>query len=95
MDTFELKKEQLKLAPKIELRDNFSKVKTIAGVDCIPIDNKLLACVVLCELPSMKVIEKQTYILNDPLPYKLGFLAYREMPAMIEAINLLENEPHR
>ena len=93
MDTFELKKEQLRLAPKIELRDNFSKIKTIAGVDSVFYENKLLACVVVCEYPSMKLIEKQTYILNDPLPYRPGFLAYREMPAMIEAINQLENDP--
>ena len=93
MDTFELKKEQLRLAPKVELRDSLTKFKTIAGTSCIPIDNKLLACVAVCEYPSLKLLESKTYILHDPLPYKPGFLAYREMPAIIEAINLLEEEP--
>jgi len=93
MDTFELKREQLKLAKKIELRDGFEKVKLIAGADCYPQDNKIVASVVVCEFPSMKVIEKKVYTLYDPLPYLPGFLAYQEMPAIIEAFNMLENEP--
>ena len=93
MDIYELKKEQLRLASKVELKDNFSKIKTVAGVDCIAFENKLMACVIVCEYPSLKVIEKQTYTLSDPLPYRPCFLAYREMPAMIEAINQLENDP--
>ncbi|MEK6900716.1 MAG: endonuclease V [Nanoarchaeota archaeon] len=93
MDTFELKKEQQRLAPKIELRNGFPTLKTIAGTSCIPIQNKLLACIAVCEYPSLKLLESKTYVLHDPLPYKPGFLAYREMPAIIEAINLLEEEP--
>ncbi len=93
MDTFELRREQLRLAPKIVLRDEFEEIKTIAGIDTQIVGNKLLACVVVCEFPSMKILETQTYTLNDPLPYKPGFQAYREMPAMIEAFNKLEQEP--
>ena len=93
MDTFELKKEQLKLAPKVELRDGFSKIKTIGGAACFAINNKLLATVVVCEFPSLKLLEKKTYLLSDPLNYQPGFLAYREMPAIIEAYNQLEQEP--
>lgn len=93
MDTVELKREQLKLAPKIILSDGFDRLKTIAGIDCTINGNKLLACVVVCEYPSLKLKEKKTYFLSDPLPYVPGFLAYREMPAMIEAYNLLEEEP--
>jgi len=94
MDTFDLRREQQRLAPKIILRDGFEQIKTIAGIDTQVVDkNKLLACVVVCEYPSLKVLETKTYLLHDPLPYKPGFSAYREMPAMIEAFNKLENEP--
>lgn len=94
MDTLELKKEQFRLAHKIILRDDFSTVKKIAGIDTLPIlPNKLLACVVVCEFPSLKVLEQKSYILHDPLPFKPGYSAYRDMPAMIEAYNLLELEP--
>ncbi len=93
MDVIELKKEQLKLASKIVLKDASTSIKTIAGVDCISVQDKILACVVVCEFPSLKIIEKKTYLLADPLPYREGFEAYREMPAMIEAYNKLEQEP--
>ncbi len=96
MDLTELKKEQLKLAPKVVLNDGFgslASLKTIAGASCIPAGHKLLACVVLCEFPSMKLLEKKTFLLDNPLPYHPGFQAYREMPAIIEAYNQLEQEP--
>ncbi|HLC91409.1 MAG TPA: endonuclease V [Candidatus Nanoarchaeia archaeon] len=93
MDTFELKKEQLRMAQKIILQDGFDRVKTIGGVECVVVGNNVLACVVVCEYPSLKFIEKKTYLLPDPLPFIPGFSAYREMPAMVEAYNLLEQEP--
>ncbi|MBU0457629.1 MAG: endonuclease V [Nanoarchaeota archaeon] len=93
MDLFELKKEQLKLARKISLKDDFSTIKTIGGAVCVQLGNKLLAMIVVCGLPSFKIIEKKSYVLNNPLSYKPGFLAYREMPAIIEAYNQLEEEP--
>src|SRR3989344_3662393 len=93
MDQFELKKEQLKLAPKIVLRDGFDSIKTIGGVDCMVVGDKLLACVVVCEFPSFKILESKTYLLHNPLSYSPGYEAYREMPAIIDAYNQLEQEP--
>lgn len=93
MDTFELKKEQYRLAQKVVVNDDFPSIKTVGGAECVASGNNILAIVVVCEFPSMKLIEKKTYLLHDPLPYKPGFVAYREMPALIEAYNLLENEP--
>ena len=93
MDLIELKKEQLKLAAKIVLRDSSPTLKTIGGIDCVAQGNELIAAVVVCEFPSMKVLETKTYVLADPFRYVPGFQAYREMPAMIEAYNQLEQEP--
>ena len=93
MDTFELRREQLKLAPRIMLSDSVKEIKTMGGAVCQPLGNKLLACVVVCEFPSFKVKEQKTYLLDNPLPYRPGFSAYREMPAIIEAFNQLDEEP--
>lgn len=93
MDLFELKKEQYKLAQKIQLNDVFTKPKTIAGTACIQLKDKILACIVVCEFPSMKILENSTYLLHNPLPYHQDFTAYREMPALIEAYNKLNQEP--
>ncbi len=93
MDFCELKKEQLKLASKVELREDFTSIKTIAGIECLSVANKILASVVVCSFPDLKVLEHKTYLLSDALPYQPGFTAYREMPAIIEAFNQLEQEP--
>ncbi len=77
MDVVELKREQLKLAPKISLNDGFGKIKTIGGAECVPAGTKLLACIVVCEFPSLNFKEKKTYLLDNPLPYHPSFLAYR------------------
>ncbi len=93
MDLLELKKEQYKLARKVILRDNFNKIETIAGVDCIAKGNDILAVVVVCKFPSLEFKEKKSYLLSSPLPYRAGYESYRYMPAMLEAINLLDEEP--
>lgn len=93
MDLFELKKEQAKLSYRVRLEDAFQEIKTIGAAECQVLGTKLLATVVVCEFPSFKVKETKQYLLNNPLPYKSGFTAYREMPAIIEAFNQLEEEP--
>lgn len=93
MDLRELKREQYKLAQRVILKDDFREIKTIGGVDCAQINNKIVAIAVVLEFPSLNVLEIKTAKLNDPLPYVPGFLAYREMPAIIEAFNRLEQEP--
>ncbi|MBT4935512.1 endonuclease V [Candidatus Woesearchaeota archaeon] len=93
MDLEELKKEQWKLAQKIVLRDDFTTVRTIGGVECVQSGDNIIACVVVCEYPSMKLKEQKVYTLHNPLPHRLWFEAYREMPAIVEAFNMLEEEP--
>ena len=93
MDCSELKKEQLKLASRIIVYDGFTTIKTIAGATCLNFQNKILASIVVLEYPSFTLLEKKTYWLSDPIPYRPGFQAYREMPALLEAYNLLETEP--
>ena len=93
MDLIELKREQVKLSYRIRLEDAFHEIKTVGAAECQVLGTKLLATVVVCEFPSFKVKEYKTYLLGNPLPYKPGFVAYREMPAIIEAFNQLDEEP--
>lgn len=93
MDLFEFKREQQRLATKVQLEDGFSTVKNVGGATCVVVGKNLLACVVVCELPSFTVVDKAFYLLHDPLPFQVGFSAYREMPAFIEAFNQLSVEP--
>ena len=93
MDLVELKREQAKLSYRVKLENSFQEIKTIGAAECQVMGSKLLATVVVCEFPSFKVKEQKSYLLGNPLPYKQGFVAYREMPAIIEAVNQLEEEP--
>jgi len=93
MDLFEFKREQQRLATKVQLQDGFSTAKNVGGEACMVMGKNLLACVVVCELPSFTVVDKAFYLLHDPLPFQQGFSAYREMPAIIEAYNQLNVEP--
>ena len=67
MDLFELKREQSKFAKRVELQDNFSKIKTIGGVDCAQLKNKLVAAVVVCEYPSMILLDLLRLDIKIPL----------------------------
>ena len=89
----ELKQEQLKLSQKIILKDNFKKIQTIGGIDQVYQAHEVISCVVVCDVKTMKIIEKQTAKAKAPIPYIPGLLAYREMPAAIEAYNKLETKP--
>lgn len=89
----ELKKEQLHLSQKVVLKDGFKKVKKVAGVDQAFINNTVISCVVVCKYKTMEVLEKQIATAEALIPYKPGFLAYREMPAAIAAYEKLEHEP--
>ncbi len=93
MDLLEIKQEQQKLARRVQVRDGFDSIKTIGGAACSARGDELIAVVVVCSLPDLKVIEKKSYVLPNPLPFRMGFSAYREMPAIIEAYNQLEQEP--
>lgn len=92
MNIEELKKEQIELAKKIILKDDFDKVETIAGVDEAFYDNHIISAIVICN-KDFKIIDKQYSILETKFSYKPGFLSFREGPAIIEAFKKLENRP--
>lgn len=93
IDFERLKKEQIKLSKSVILTDEFEKVEKIAGIDQAYVNNEVVSCIVVCEYKTLNVLEKQTATAKAPIPYKPGFLAYREMPAMVEAYNRLKETP--
>lgn len=88
-----LKKEQISLSKKIILKDDFKSVKTIAGIDQAYVDENVISCIVMCDAKTLEIIEEQTAIAKAAMVYKPGFLAYRELPAMVEAYNKLKTTP--
>lgn len=93
IDFEKLKGEQQKLSAQVVLQDGFKKVETIAGIDQAYFGTDVISCIVVCASKTMEVLETQTARKQALVPYKPGFLAYREMPAMVEAYHRLQQSP--
>lgn len=89
----DLEKEQLRLAKKILVKDDFDELNFIAGCDQAFIDNNVISAVVVLDYKTLKVVEKKYAIAKAPLQYIPGFLSYRESPAVIEAVSKLNQRP--
>ncbi len=89
-----LKREQEKLAQKIvHSKVTLHSGVKIAGVECTEQANQLTATVIVCEYPSFKITEQASYILHNPIRYHPEFVGYREIPAILEVINKLTQDP--
>ena len=88
-----LKKEQLKLAEKVITSDSIKNIKTIGGADQAYIGNKVISAIAVCDYKGLKLIEEKHAVVDAKIPYKSGFLFYRDGPAVMEAFNKLENKP--
>jgi len=89
-----LKKEQLKLAKKISIKDDFNNIQLIAGIDKSFIkNNKIITSIVIFDIENKKIIEKKHIIKELDIPYLPNYLAYREMPGILECYETLENKP--
>lgn len=94
IDLEKLKKEQLKLAKSITLKDSvdFSSINSFAAISNIIVKNKIISAILVCD-SNCEIIEQQYFSDKLRFPYIYGFRSYREMPAIIEAINKLSEKP--
>jgi len=88
-----LKEEQLSLAKKVVIKNEFDEIKLVAGVDQAFNGNEVISAVVVCDYKTMEIIERKTSTVQTNFPYIPGFLSYREAPAIVESVNKLENKP--
>ena len=93
MDIRELKKEQIRLAKKVIVKDEFDELNYIGGCDQAFIDNKVISGVVVLDYKTLKIVEKKYAVAEAPVQYIPGFLSYREGPAIVEAVNKLQQKP--
>ena len=87
------------LKKKIMLKNTFDKnnIKLVAGVDLAYWEegNKQYGtcCIVVIDYDTKEVVEKVNSVGEIKVPYILGFLAFRELPLVIEASKKLVSEP--
>jgi len=77
------------------LEDGFGEINIVAGVDVgISTDKKaVVGGVVVLSFPKLELIETASVTKPMEFPYIPGLLAFREMPAILGAFELLEAVP--
>lgn len=93
MNIEKLKEEQLKLAKKVILTDDFDKIETIGGVDFLYTDKEIICVIVVLNYKTKEIIEKKYTIEKVSFPYIPGFLSYRVASAAVKTFGKLTNKP--
>lgn len=83
---------QVDLAPKVSLGPplDLGSVTHVAGSDVSTQGNRGYATVVVLEFPGLAIVEVQGFEAELEFPYVPGLLSFREMPALIGALELVE-----
>jgi len=88
-----LRDEQRRLRDRVQSRDRFHRVRLVAGVDLAYASGFAIAAAVVCTFPSGQRIETSAVRESVGFPYIPGYLAYREAPAITEAVETLDAKP--
>lgn len=88
-----LVEEQERLARRVSLRDGFTKLERVGGMDSAYSGGMAFSSVVVCGYPSMEVLGSASHASREAFPYISGFLSYREVPSMAGAFRKLEARP--
>ena len=99
MDLEALKSEQLSLRERLNLYDRLKlgDIRYVAGIDLTYLDiwknpTRGIACVVVLDLKdNLRVVEVKYASQEVDFPYIPTFLAYRELPLVLEVTGKLEN----
>jgi deoxyribonuclease V len=81
------------LAPKVILKDKLFKLRTIGGCDQAFKGKEIISAMVVCDHPTMEVVERKSKVVRETFPYVPGLLMWREGPAMLEAWLELDRKP--
>lgn len=88
-------KLQRQLAPCVNLQDEIGEVNTVAGVD-VGFENNgdiTRAAIVVMSYPGLEIRESAIARCKTVFPYIPGLLSFRELPAVLTALNNLETLP--
>ena len=94
LDLENLKKEQIMLAKGLEIKDkiDFNLADTFGAIDNTFFGNNLLSCIVVCN-KDMEVIDQAYVFERVKFPYIPGFRNYRELPAIMDTYEKLNEKP--
>lgn len=86
---------QLKLSSQVVLEDRFDVIQTVAGVDVGFENNNTItrAAIALLSFPQLELIEHAIARQPTQFPYIPGYLSFREIPTVLEALDKLSQLP--
>jgi deoxyribonuclease V len=87
-----MRKEQKRLKGKVRLKNGFSKVDTVAGVD-VAYSDYGYGAVVVYDYVSGEIIEERIEKMKMDFPYIPTYLGFREIPMISNLMEDLENTP--
>lgn len=94
-DKYEAIEIQRELAKSIEILPNYDDINQIVSVDIAYGKNAdiVFASAVLCTFPEIEEIERRSHYSEVTFPYIPGMFYFREGPAMIKALEKLDQQP--
>ncbi|HEY9597847.1 MAG TPA: deoxyribonuclease V [Cyanophyceae cyanobacterium] len=86
---------QNQLQPEVILEDQLGEVKYVAGVDVGFEDNYAIsrAAVAVLSFPDLQLVEQAIARRPTTFPYIPGFLSFREVPVVIDALEQVSTTP--
>jgi deoxyribonuclease V len=86
---------QKSLLDRVVLQDDFSEIRTVAGVDVGFEDNNTVtrAAIAVLDIGTLELIESSIARRPTTFPYVPGLLSFREIPAILQAMLKLHAEP--
>lgn len=84
---------QERLAAEVEAVPLEEPVETVAGIDVSIRDDTAQAAIAVLRLPDLEVIDTAIHRCEVPFPYVPGLLSFREMPAILPALEALTTSP--
>jgi len=89
----EAKEIQHRLVSEVHETSLPDSIETIAGVDVSVRDEKAQAAVTVLRVSDLSVIDRAVHTCEVPFPYVPGLLSFREMPALLPALESIETSP--
>lgn len=93
LETEDARRLQLELAGKVIQEDRFSSIKTVGGVDIGVSGGEAHAACVVMSFPELEVVDCAVSSSPTSFPYVPGLLSFREIPALIPALEKLKVDP--
>jgi deoxyribonuclease V len=91
----EARRIQEAMAPRVIREDRLGRVRQVAGVD-VGFEDRgrtTRAAVAVLDFPSLEPVDQRIYRCPTRFPYVPGYLSFREVPAVLEALEKLPSLP--